>query len=98
MEEARRLLRQRIGPELTIHDWKYPGPEKDEPDLWFQAWLLAQLQALDNADAVVALGGKISKTASTLLHLAEVKGLPIVPFPFLGGAAKRVFARRDWKT
>lgn len=97
VEEKRKLLRQTLGhPGLIIQDWNYPGPETDEPDSWFQAWLLAQLLALDKADAVVALGGKVSKTANTLLHLAEAKGLPIIPFTFLGGAAQRAYARRDW--
>jgi nucleoside phosphorylase len=96
--EKRRLLRTTLGrPRLIIQDWNYPGPETEEADSWFQAWLLAQLQALDKAAAVVALGGKVSKTANTLLHLAETKGLPIIPFAFLGGAAGRAFARRDWE-
>jgi len=81
--------------DLMIQDWKYPGPETDEG--WQQAWLLSQLQALDKADLVVAIGGKVSRTANTLLHLAEAKRLPVVPFSFLGGAAKRAFDRRDWK-
>lgn len=96
--EKRRLFGETLGREgLVIQDWNYPGPEKDDSDSWFQAWLLAQLQALERVDAVVALGGKVSKTANTLLHLAEARGLPIVPFAFLGGAAKRAFSRRDWK-
>jgi nucleoside phosphorylase len=99
VEEKRRLLRETLGrPGLVIQDWNYPGPETDEADSWFQAWLLAQLQVLDKADAVVALGGKVSKTANTLLHLAEAKGLPIVSFSFLGGAAERACARRDWES
>lgn len=97
VEEKRALLRQTLGrPDLMIQDWNYPGPETDDGDSWFQAWLLAQLQALDKADVVVALGGKVSKTANTLLHLAEAKGLPIVPFAFLGGAARRSYERRNW--
>ncbi len=97
VEEKRLLLRQTLGrPDLTIQDWNYPGPETEDADSWFQAWLLAQLQALERVDVVVALGGKISKTANTLLHLAEAKGLPIVPFAFLGGAALRAYQRRDW--
>lgn len=97
VEEKRQLLRQTLGqPDLAIQDWNYPGPETDDDDSWSQAWLLAQLQALDKADVVVALGGKISKTANTLLHLAEAKGIPIVPFEFLGGAARRSYQRRDW--
>jgi hypothetical protein len=96
--EKRRLFGETLGrDDLVIHDWSYPGPEKDDADSWFQAWLLAQLQALERVDVVIALGGKVSKTANTLLHLAEARGLPIVPFAFLGGAAKRAFARRDWK-
>lgn len=96
--DKRRLLGETLGRDgLAFQDWRYPGPENDDADSWFQSWLLAQLQALERADAVVVLGGKVSKTANTLLHLAEAKGLPIVPFAFLGGAARRAFARRDWK-
>jgi nucleoside phosphorylase len=97
VEDKRRRLRTTFGDsDVTLQDWNYPGPEQDEEGCWHQAWLLAQLQALEKADAVVALGGKISQSASTLLHLAEAKGLPIVPFSFLGGAARRAFDRRDW--
>jgi nucleoside phosphorylase len=80
---------------LTFQHWNYPGP--DDEDSWQQAWLLPQLMALERADLVVALGGKVSKSASTLLHLAEARNIPIVPFAFLGGAAKRAYARKDWK-
>lgn len=98
VEKKRRLLRQTLGrPGLVIQDWNYPGPELDENDAWFQAWFLAQIQALEKADVVVALGGKVSQTANTLLHLAEAKGLPIIPFAFLGGVAQRLYERRDWK-
>jgi hypothetical protein len=97
VEEKRQLFRQTFGrPNLAIQDWNYPMPDADEQDSWSQAWLLAQLQALEKADVVVALGGKLSKTASTLLHLAEARGLPIIPFAFLGGAAGRIYRRRSW--
>lgn len=98
VKEKRQLLIKTLGREgLTIQEWGYPGPDNDDKEAWGQAWLLAQIQALERADVIVALGGKVSKTANTLLHLAEAKGLPIVPFSFLGGAAKRAFDRRDWK-
>ena len=97
VEEKRRLFWQTLGqPNLTIQDWNYPVPEAEERDSWSQAWLLAQLQALEKADVVVALGGKVSNSASTLLHMAEAKGLPIIPFAFLGGAADRTYQRRNW--
>lgn len=94
--ERRKKLEKTLGNnEVKIVDWLYPGPENGSA--WSQAWLLAQLQALEKADAIVAIGGKLSKTANTLLHLAEVRHLPIIPFVFLGGAAKRSFERMDWK-
>lgn len=97
VEGKRQLFRQTFGQSnLSFQDWNYPAPETDEPGSWSQAWLLTQIQALERADIVVALGGKVSKTASTLLHLAEAKGLPIIPFAFLGGAAGRNYKRRDW--
>jgi nucleoside phosphorylase len=97
VEGKRQLFRQTFGqPNLSFQDWNYPAPETEEQGSWSQAWLLAQIQALERADIVVALGGKVSKTASTLLHLAEAKGLPIIPFAFLGGAAGRNYDRRDW--
>jgi nucleoside phosphorylase len=81
-------------PGLRVEVWKYPGYEnKASRD---QAWLLAQLKALDKADAVIAIGGMLSKTANTLLHLAEERNLPIIPFSFLGGAAERCFNRIKW--
>ncbi|MEA5672241.1 TIR domain-containing protein [Pseudomonas sp. MH2] len=96
VEEKRQLFRRTFGANLTIQDWDYPAPETEEDGSWSQAWLLAQLQALEKADVVIALGGRVSKTASTLLHLAEAKGLPIIPFAFLGGVARRIYCRRDW--
>jgi nucleoside phosphorylase len=96
--ETRRAFGEKFGRDgVVIQDWLYPGPENEEDESRTQAWLLAQLQALERADVVIALGGKVSKSANTLLHLAEGKGLPIVPFTFLGGAALRAFKRRDWK-
>jgi len=94
--EKRKYLSQTLGsPNLKVLDWLHPGPE--DKNSWSQAWLLAQLQALERADAVVAIGGKVSNTANTLLHLAEARNLPIIPFSFLGGAAQRLFKRRDWE-
>lgn len=94
--EKRTQLQVMLGENSTsIIDWHYPGPEDEES--WGQAWLLCQLQALEHADAVIAIGGRLSKTANTLLHLAEAHGIPVVPFAFFGGAAKRAFERRDWE-
>lgn len=82
------------GHGTEIKNWYYPGPEDD--DSREQAWLLCQIQALEEADVVISIGGRVSKTASTVLHLAEARRKPIVPFAFLGGASRRAYQRRDW--
>jgi nucleoside phosphorylase len=92
----RRELESMLGTHNTrFVDYFYPSPEDEKS--WAQAWLLCQLQALEYADVVIAVGGRVSHTAMTLLHLAEARRLPIVPFAFLGGAAKRFYERRDWQ-
>lgn len=96
-EKRRRLQSTLDWPDERLQVFNYPGPEGSDDDGWFQAWLLSQIQALEKADVVVAIGGAVSKTANTLLHLAEARGLPVVPFAFLGGAAARLYDRRDWK-
>jgi nucleoside phosphorylase len=89
-------LKLSFGNSLTKFEvFAHPGYEDMESKP--QAWLLAQLKAVERADVIVAIGGKTSKTASTLLHLAEDRGLPIVPYTFLKGAAQRAFARSDWE-
>lgn len=74
--------------------WRHPGP--DDSSAWSQAWLLCQLQALEQADVIVSIGGRVSNTANTILHLAEMRQKPLLPFAFLGGASRRAFERRDW--
>ena len=88
-------LKNMLGKNSTkFTEWFYPGPDNDES--WSPSWLLCQLQALEVADVVVAIGGRLSNTTSTLLHIAEVRRIPIIPFEFLGGAAKRAFERINW--
>ncbi|WP_405963407.1 TIR domain-containing protein [Streptomyces sp. NBC_00723] len=82
------------GHGTEIKNWYYPGPEDDDSKQ--QAWLLCQIQALEEADVVISIGGRVSKTANTVLHLAEARRKPIVPFAFLGGASRRAYERRDW--
>lgn len=37
-------------------------------------------KSIDSAGDVSPIGGKVSNTANTLLHLAEARSLPIIPF------------------
>lgn len=60
-------------------------------------WLVAQLVAMENCNAVVALGGRADGAASVLLRLAESTGKPVLPFAFLGGAAEQSYQRLQYK-
>jgi nucleoside phosphorylase len=92
-------LRAMLGPARAsqIKNWFHPGPETEDPKAMGEAWLLCQLMALDEADVVISVGGRVSNNANTILHLAEARQKPLVPFEFLGGASRRAFNRRDWK-
>jgi hypothetical protein len=98
VESQFRQLQEVLGRNASdrIKLWHYPGPEKADREAMGQAWVLCQLMAMEQAEVVIAVGGKPDKTASTILHLAQVRQKPVVPFAFLGGAAERVFRRRDW--
>ena len=92
-------LSEVVGPEATarIKTWYYPAPENNDRESMLQAWVLCQLMAMEHADVILAVGGKPDGTAATILHLAEARAQLVVPFAFLGGAAGRAFARRDWE-
>ncbi|MDF3883645.1 toll/interleukin-1 receptor domain-containing protein [Cupriavidus basilensis] len=55
------------------------------------SWLLAQIAAMDQSHAIVAIGGKINGSARLLLALAESRRKPVLPLRFLGGAADQYF-------
>ena len=61
------------------------------------SWLLCQLQALDECDLVISIGGKYEGSANMLLLLAESKGKNILPFSFFGGAAEKLFIRKQFE-
>lgn len=60
------------------------------------AYLLCQLMALESADAVIAIGGKIDGSAIALLNFAIEKKKIIVPYTFLKGAAELAYNRLEW--
>jgi hypothetical protein len=59
------------------------------------AFLLCQIEALDDCDVVLAVGGKTDGPAILLLAIAREKGRVILPYRFLGGAAERTFAQAE---
>ncbi|MGO9903641.1 MAG: toll/interleukin-1 receptor domain-containing protein [Solirubrobacteraceae bacterium] len=95
VDERKQAMLKMLGDDgRRLRTWGYPGPESNEG--WGQAWLLCQLQALEAADVVFAVGPSLSTSGETLLHLADARRIPIVPLTFLGGAARRAYDRVDW--
>jgi len=81
--------------ELQIIPYLHPGYPNIEARQ--QAWSFCQIQALEYSDVVIAIGGKLSKSAYLTLRIAEIKKITTVPFSFLGGAAKVIYDNINWK-
>ncbi|PZM08067.1 toll/interleukin-1 receptor domain-containing protein [Rhizobium tubonense] len=86
-DEVRRLMGRTTA--RCFQPYAHPVAKGPNGEInWNNSWLLSQLAALDSCHAVVAIGGKMSGSANLLLTLATSKSKPIVPLPFLGGAAE----------
>jgi hypothetical protein len=75
----------------------HPPPETDAPTARQFAWLVCQLSALESANITLAIGGESDGSANMLLLVAEGRRKMLLPFPILGGAAKRAFERRRYE-
>jgi hypothetical protein len=75
----------------------HPPPQEDDPQSRRYAWLLCQLSALESSHATVAVGGDPNGAANMLLLLADGKRKAVLPWAFLGGAARLAFDRRRYE-
>lgn len=83
---------------LGVRTFRHPLLQGDDGAVrWSETWLLSQLAALDQADAVVACGGKPDGAATLLLRLAEARRRPVLPFSYLDGAAGEALFRRQYE-
>ncbi len=73
-----------------------PGDTILSEGSWSQAWRASHSEALRHADVVIAIGGRVDKSAIATLTDADRDGIPIVPFAFLGGAAAHIYRTRKW--
>jgi hypothetical protein len=80
-----------------IKPFPHPPPNSDSSDARRLAWLVCQLSALDEANVTFALGGDNDGSANMLMLVADGRRKPLLPFPFLGGAAKQAFDRRRYE-
>lgn len=90
-------FRKRFPSFRNLKSFLHPTPKNEKgEDVFEYAWLLSQTYAMDRSHAVVALGGKVGKSASLLLGLVDVRQKPLIPLTFLGGAAAQAFDRRRY--
>jgi hypothetical protein len=71
--------------------------DSDNSEARKYSWLLAQINALENCNVIVAMGGKHDGSASFLLRIAEARRKSILPLRFLGGAASRLYDRLQYE-
>lgn len=96
----------KLANELSISEPEYNSYESPkflnekngeifDTNLMQRAYLLCQLQALNDSDVMIVVGGKAEGSAIMTISLAIKKGLPILPLPFFGGAARYAFDRES---
>jgi hypothetical protein len=71
----------------------YRTPDLTDDGSRSYAYLTCQLPAMDAADAVIAIGGRQGGASSLFLLIAEKRGKPLIPVPFLRGAAHESYWR-----
>lgn len=86
-------LRKRVGlkqPVIKVNSEAVLRSSEDFKDAFF----MCQVRALlEDTDAVVAVGGRTNGSAAQLLAIAR-KTYPVIPYPFLGGAARQEYLRQ----
>lgn len=66
---------------ISVHPHEGTGPD---------AWFLAQVHALREAQAILILGGKLSASARLLVAVAQERRVPVLPYSFAGGLGAAV--------
>jgi hypothetical protein len=85
-------LPARPGANTVAEEWHklgVPNPRLHE-EAGSDSWFMAQVHAQREADAIILLGGKLSASARLLVAVAQERGLPVLPFSFLGGLGAAV--------
>ncbi len=95
--DNRAAVRQLAGTlKLEVQEFVQAAMPGDDRQAQRYAWLLSQLSAMDEAQVVIAASGNPSGSANMLLHLAEARRRPILPFGHLKGAASLSLDRQTY--
>jgi nucleoside phosphorylase len=105
VQDGRARLDAALGPHnVRIKPFEHEPPvfsseasEIERKQAWGEAWRTSQSRALQNTDAIIAIGGKTYASAITTLREADRLGLPILPLAMLGGAGQYFYELRKWE-
>jgi hypothetical protein len=61
------------------------------------AYLFCQINAIKQADMIIAVGGKLNGSANMLLYIAEMNKKPVIPLVMYEGAANNYYQRNKYK-
>jgi hypothetical protein len=74
-----------------ISRYHYDPASNEEGKVGPYGWLFAQLMAVQKADFVIILGGKLDGSANLLCRIADSQSRKIIPFARFGGAGEQFF-------
>lgn len=81
---------------VKIQHFKHPYESNIEGNLKF-SWLYCQIQALEKADVVFVIGGKIDGSANLLLRMAEAQDKNVIPIYAFEGLGLHFYRRNYYK-
>nr|GEW82231.1 hypothetical protein [Tanacetum cinerariifolium] len=61
------------------------------------SWLLSQLRAIEEAQYIVIIGGRLGGSSDLLIRIAEAQRKQLVPLPLFGGVGAACFARKRYQ-
>jgi TIR domain len=85
-----------LGDKTNIKHFKHPHESNIKENLKF-SWLYCQMQALENADVVFVIGGKIDGSANLLLRMAEAQDKNVIPIYAFEGQGLHFYRRNYYK-
>lgn len=79
-----------------IKHFKHPHELNIKENLKY-SWLYAQIQALEKADIIFVIGGKIDGSANLLLRMAEAQNKNVIPIYAFEGLSLHFYRRNYYK-
>jgi hypothetical protein len=90
-------LIESLNASVKITKFRHEAPIISESEAVKYGWLFCQIQAINNCDFVVVIGGKVSGSSNLLVRVADVQGKEIIPLPKFGGVGELYFERKRYQ-